>query len=902
MPAMTDDDRLWELLDKWEQLRSAGNDPAVEDICAECPELIDRVREYIAALKATDWMCQPSAQADESTVRVKDAETGGVEGVELGEYTILEELGRGGMGQVFRAVHRRMNRQVAIKFLPTSRNESTDTKRRFQREIESIARLSHPNIVTAYDAGESNGRQFLVMELVEGTDLAQHVKQHGPMTVEESLDAVVQAAHGLAHAHNAQIVHRDVKPSNLLRDDSGTIKVTDLGLARFNRPGARSQMELSEVSQSGQVLGTVDYMAPEQAINSKEADHRADIYSLGCSLHYLLTGQAIYGGETVLEKLVAHREKPIPPLTDSRPDVTEEVDRVFRRMVAKKPEYRHQSMDLAIADLEECRQTASERRATAKSKRNVALVVALAIIGLGFVGWLGAVIIKISTRDMEVTVRVEGAVDGDVDGSKETLPRREIQDQSGSNPGNPQPPSTGGVAGQAHSLPSLREIHCLVGNQEKAFDVAFHADGRLLASAGQDGVVRLWNVQTGDLLKSIPGESDVVNCVDFDSQRGLLAWAGRTGVLVIWDMKAERVRCILEGDMSTRSIRFSPNGQMLATVNGDLGKVAIWEIAQRQCVWEDTSHLGTAKPTGDVWYAICLGFSRDGTLFASGGEEATCMIWDAKTKQCRHVLREGRAPIRSLDFSPDGTVLATGGRDGFARLWNTTTGTLEQVIPGFGGSIAFSPDGSLLVSAGGSRLVRLWDVKAEQALATEGRGHTDVIDDVAFSPDGTMVASASHDGTVRLWEVPTAEQRACHLADLDATVIEVNVFPGHKTVGDQIRHPHSVGGSMVRHSISAHPLARRQFSRVGFNLDGAYRELHGSGGMNDKVTVVPHAVTFRVMGDGNELWRAQPTRNGGMGESYRVDVRGITNLELRVESAGDPFGAHAIWIDPVLLR
>lgn len=397
---MPDDDRLWELLDKWEQLRSAGIDPSVEEICAECPDLIERVRECIAALKATDWLCQPLALADTSAVRAKEAETERIEGVQLGEYTILEELGRGGMGQVFRAVHRRMNRPVAIKFLPPSSSESSDSKKRFQREIQAIARLLHPNIVTAYDAGESEGRPFLVMELVEGTDLAQHVKQHGPMTVEESLDAVIQAARGLAHAHKAEIVHRDVKPSNLLRDESGVVKVSDLGLARFCHTGAGSEVALdsSEISQGGQVLGTVDYMAPEQAVSSKDADHRADIYSLGCSLHYLLTGQPIYDGNTVFEKLVAHREKPIPSLRDSRRDVPDEVDRVFRRMVAKKPEHRHQSMDLAIADLDECRQTDAERRATAKAKRNVALAGAVAIVALGFVGWLAVISLFPRTR------------------------------------------------------------------------------------------------------------------------------------------------------------------------------------------------------------------------------------------------------------------------------------------------------------------------------------------------------------------------------------------------------------------------------------------------------------------------------------------------------------------------
>lgn len=907
---MPDDDRLWELLDKWEQLRSAGIDPSVEEICAECPDLIERVRECIAALKATDWLCQPLALADTSAVRAKEAETERIEGVQLGEYTILEELGRGGMGQVFRAVHRRMNRPVAIKFLPPSSSESSDSKKRFQREIQAIARLLHPNIVTAYDAGESEGRPFLVMELVEGTDLAQHVKQHGPMTVEESLDAVIQAARGLAHAHKAEIVHRDVKPSNLLRDESGVVKVSDLGLARFCHTGTGSEVALdsSEISQGGQVLGTVDYMAPEQAVSSKDADHRADIYSLGCSLHYLLTGQPIYDGNTVFEKLVAHREKPIPSLTDSRPDVTEEVDRVFRRMVAKKPEHRHQSMDLAIADLEECRRTDAERRATAnRRKRNVALAIAVAIIGFGFAGWLGAIIVKIYTRDTELTVRVEGerAVAVDAEQQEEAEPGRPPEDEPSSEPrDSADSPSRKAAGVPVQDKPShlLKEIRVFKGDPTRVNDIEFHPNGRTLASATTGGQVELWNVETGKLQVSMPGDCYSLTCLAFDPKGNLLAWAGRTRSIRILDTNTERQTGMLDGDLWFHSVCFGPDGKTLATAN-DSGRVTLWDIDAGKPIWEDVSLVGSAETTQPSQFAKWADLTNDGLLLASGGKNGNVKIWDVVTKQCRHTLIAGKDTIISGKFSPGGTVLATTCGDGYGRFWDTGTGQLKDSIGAFGTQVAFSPDGSLVVS-GAYKTVKLWDATSGYRLVAVGQGHTEPVADVAFSPDGTILASASYDGTIRLWEVPAEVEKVTYLAELDPTVIVVNRFPGHDDVRDQIRHPHTVGGEMIRHGITAHPIVGpdKPFSRVVFHLGGAYRQLHGCVGINDKVSVVPHALTFRLLGDDKELWRSSPTRNGGFGEAFEVDVRNVIDLELRVESAGDPYDAHAIWIDPVLYK
>lgn len=271
----------------------------------------------------------------------------------LGNYVLLEKIGAGGMGEVYKAEHRRMDRLVAVKVLPASTMKDPATVARFEREVKAAAKISHPNIVAAHDADCANGIHFLVMELVEGSDLSALVKKNGPFPVEKAINYVLQAAKGLEAAHAEGIVHRDIKPSNLLLDKKGTVKILDMGLARIETAGADVATQ-AELTGSGAVMGTVDYMAPEQAISTRSADARADIYSLGCTMYYLLNGKAAYSGGSVIEKILAHREKPVPSISSLRPEAREQLQAVFNRMVAKKVEDRYQTMADVIAALEKC--------------------------------------------------------------------------------------------------------------------------------------------------------------------------------------------------------------------------------------------------------------------------------------------------------------------------------------------------------------------------------------------------------------------------------------------------------------------------------------------------------------------------------------------------------------------
>ena len=439
---MLDDDKLADLLMKRDALLQQGHEGMPEEVCDDCPELLEEYKVRLESLKRTDWLfdtcdCEddparssghveslPRIDLPASSLTIEqflqaitasglmdrdelDAFQQGVSGdaasdtrsfareliqhkkltpyqasvllaerrdpLLLDRYIILDTIDRGGMGLVLKALHRAMDRVVALKILPPSILASEERIARFKREIKAAAMLSHPNIVTTHDAHESNGVHFLVMEYVNGKDLRKTVKLHGPLPVATAMNCLLQAARGLEHAHAQGIIHRDIKPGNLLLDADGTTKVSDFGLARLKTP--EGGMATTELTLEG-VLGTAAYMAPEQAGHSHTADARSDIYSLGCTLYFLLTGKPPFKEETFVATILAHRDKPIPALSDGRDDVPECVIAVYRRMMDKTPENRYQSMTEVVAALCDCdvAQTDPVDQGTFRERKRLAAV------------------------------------------------------------------------------------------------------------------------------------------------------------------------------------------------------------------------------------------------------------------------------------------------------------------------------------------------------------------------------------------------------------------------------------------------------------------------------------------------------------------------------------------------
>lgn len=307
----------------------AGDSPALPDYRARFPgdeQLIDSV--FLSAEQIIH-----SDQGSGSSV---------CSGATLGDYELLAEIGEGGMGVVYKAQHQRLHRIVALKLLKSERVGDSASHARFMKELVAVGKLPiHPNVVHATDAREVDGKHFLVMELVDGVDASRVLRHLGRLAIGDACEIVRQAAAGLCHVHKHRLIHRDVKPSNLIITQEGVVKILDLGLARLPPRDPSAPMTISP-----QIMGTPDYIAPEQVQLDPNMDIRVDLYSLGCTLYHLLAGQPPYGSPdftSSTSKLTAHIQERFPSIRKTRPDVPAKLARLVEKLTEKAPEKRFRS-------------------------------------------------------------------------------------------------------------------------------------------------------------------------------------------------------------------------------------------------------------------------------------------------------------------------------------------------------------------------------------------------------------------------------------------------------------------------------------------------------------------------------------------------------------------------------
>jgi WD40 repeat protein/serine/threonine protein kinase len=718
-------------------------------------------------------------------------------------YRVLELVGVGGMGAVYKAEHRLMERPVALKVIARHLMDKPGVVERFRREVKAAARLDHPNIVRAYDAERAGDLHFLIMECVEGTTLARLVAERGPLPVAEACEYVRQAALGLQHAFEHGMVHRDVKPQNLMRTPDGQIKILDFGLARF----ASELGPTDAVTASDTVLGTADYIAPEQADNPRTADTRADVYSLGCTLYFLLTGQPPFPEGTLMQKLMAHSKRTLRPLIAFRDDVPDELQQVLDRMTAKDPTRRYQTPADAgralapFAKQDFARSGASVTtefiRPAPRSRRPRLLTAVAALLLLG-VALLSAVIVRITTNkgeiiieaddpDVEVVVTKSGKVVTILDtksNQKVTLDTGEyVVSLAGNSDGLKidVPPAFTLRRGDTKIVTVKREpVHAKVGEVRRfeehtgryrehpgrlriwdgVWGVAFSPNGKQVLSSGDDQFVRLSEVATGRQLwhyevESIGQRWGRLGAVAFspDGRLALVACCDHTARLL--DVATGKEAGRLEGHKAlVAGVSFSPDSRFALTAGGTWhsnteqdNSVRLWDVATRKELRRFDGH------TARVCTAV---FSPDGRFVLSASADKTVRLWDAKTCEQLRTFEGHTSLVVCAVFSPDGRQALSSSWDKTFRLWDVATGEELRKFDGHTDkvmTVAFSPDGRRALTASEDGTVRLWDLATGKELY-RCTGHTDRVHTAVFSPDDRYALSGSKDGTVRLWRLP----------------------------------------------------------------------------------------------------------------------------------------------------
>ncbi len=675
----------------------------------------------------------------------------------IGDYEILGEIAVGGMGLVYRARQRRLNRLVALKVLRSGSLASTADVGRFQNEAEAVASLDHPHIVPIYEVGEQEGIHYFSMKLVEGGSLSNRVEAQavGPRSAARLLAKVAVAVH---HAHKSGILHRDLKPSNILIDENGEPLVADFGLSR------RVEGD-SELTQTGAVLGTPSYMAPEQATGRKGVVTIAtDVHGLGAVLYAILTGRPPFRGETPLETLQRVREHaPDPPSAICR-DVDRDLETICLKCLEKEPGGRYPTALAVAEDLErflegrviEARAVGPIERGWRRCRRRprttamvvlASLLAAVALAGLE-VGRRGrndaqrlGEIAHRSARELGLREYAQGLrhgrsllLDNHPSEARRVLEQLREQDSLGENQGF--------AWNYLYRLASLGRPALRGHGTSEVFYVAFAPDGKTMATASKDRRVVLWDVATGAVERSLVGHSDEVNWVSYSPDGRLLATASDDKTVKLWDAATGREGITISGheSMAVAAV-FTPDGTRLVSASRS-GRIILWDVASmREAGRFDVSN-GTIQS---------LAIAPDSETLVIAGDRA--LVWNLRRgrETARFDAREGQ--VKGVSFSRDGRLLATAGGGGIVKLWDTSSwkGLTElradrDAIE----SVAFMYDDRIVVGVDGLGFLYYWnrDAGAREIIATD----QERLWGVAMSRDGRTLATASSDGTVRVWD------------------------------------------------------------------------------------------------------------------------------------------------------
>jgi serine/threonine protein kinase/WD40 repeat protein len=764
--------------------RRALNSVALESIVSQCPDSANPVTEAFDTLAADEGSVTP-----ELTTHAR--------------YRVLEVIGSGGMGAVFKAEHRLMERLVALKVINRSLAGKPESIDRFRREVKAAARLAHPHIVKAYDADRAGDTHFLVMEYVEGTNLAQVLKGSRKLPIDVACEYARQVALGLAHAHQRGMAHRDIKPANLMLTRAGQVKILDFGLARLasesdpsdrgiggqgagvrsQGSGDRSQGSGEEkaascltpdscpltsstgdsLTSAGSMIGTADYMAPEQARDARQADIRADIYSLGCTLYHFLAGQPPFPSGEFADKVAAHRRLSPRPLVELRPDIPGRLSRVVERMLAKDPTRRYQTPDEVARALAAFAGKPSRSRWVPAVPAGAVLAIA-AIFGCWFVFFRSSVL-EIRSDDPEIQVELWR------DGQKVRTLDLADATEADLEPGEYELVAVaplGGIQVLPNAIQLQRgekqtiEIKVLVGEVRRLEGhtgtvraLAFAPGGERAFSGSMDKTIRRWDLATGKEEQKYEGHTGWAwgVAVSADGRR-LLSAGGYDGTIRLWDInQGQELLKVENKGSSVYQVAISPDGR--SALSGGT-RLRLWDLETQQ----DLDRF--RFPGGFAW---TVAFSQDGKrALTAHATDKVVRLWDVETGNELRVFSHDDWVLGAV-FSPDEKHIASCSRDRTVRLWDATDGqelkrlSADNLVE----SVAFSPNGRHILS-GENKILRLWDIETGEEVR-RFESHEGWINALAISPDGRYALSGggideyTGDCAIRLWRLPPPYSR-----------------------------------------------------------------------------------------------------------------------------------------------